>query len=207
MNVHRVMESSTANGPGKRAVIWTQGCSLHCVGCFNPDTHQRDVGLEWSTLDLVFWVVSMKMRHGLDGVTISGGEPLQQSGQLLAFLEELHKAWPRASVGIFTGYTWKEAEANAEWSKISAHLNFAVMGRYARKLKTKGSHLIGSANQKMYVINEHLYGTPKFNSPSVEVQVGKHGGMEITGFPVSDKLTLELAAAGIKVARNREVDE
>ena len=33
---------SIVDGPGLRAVIWTQGCSHNCKGCQNPQTHHAD---------------------------------------------------------------------------------------------------------------------------------------------------------------------
>ncbi|RME55891.1 MAG: 4Fe-4S cluster-binding domain-containing protein, partial [Deltaproteobacteria bacterium] len=35
---------SEVNGPGRRAVVWVQGCSLGCPGCFNPHTHSKGGG-------------------------------------------------------------------------------------------------------------------------------------------------------------------
>ena len=36
---------SIVNGPGLRAVLWTQGCRQHCPGCQNPETWaEKDVG-------------------------------------------------------------------------------------------------------------------------------------------------------------------
>lgn len=37
--VHAVEPRSQANGPGVRFVVWSQGCTLGCPGCFNPGTH------------------------------------------------------------------------------------------------------------------------------------------------------------------------
>ena len=35
MQVHAVMECSLVNGPGRRTVVWFQGCKLSCPGCWN----------------------------------------------------------------------------------------------------------------------------------------------------------------------------
>lgn len=37
INVAAEIKESVANGPGKRYVIWVQGCPFNCSGCFNPD--------------------------------------------------------------------------------------------------------------------------------------------------------------------------
>jgi len=46
LRVHSMLETSRVNGPGRRAVIWLQGCSLGCKKCWNPATHLSDGGLE-----------------------------------------------------------------------------------------------------------------------------------------------------------------
>ena len=37
--IHATASASRANGPGRRFVVWFQGCTLGCAGCFNPATH------------------------------------------------------------------------------------------------------------------------------------------------------------------------
>src|SRR5882672_10799640 len=40
MFLYAFVPASRANGPGLRAVVYFQGCSLQCAGCWNPDTHK-----------------------------------------------------------------------------------------------------------------------------------------------------------------------
>jgi len=42
MLIHSMLLRSGVNGPGERAVVWFQGCDLHCRGCFNPASHPFD---------------------------------------------------------------------------------------------------------------------------------------------------------------------
>jgi pyruvate-formate lyase-activating enzyme len=34
--VLRFLPATVAEGPGRRAALWAQGCSIRCPGCFNP---------------------------------------------------------------------------------------------------------------------------------------------------------------------------
>lgn len=43
MLVHAIVPGSRVNGPGLRAVLWLQGCLLHCPGCWNMATHRFDL--------------------------------------------------------------------------------------------------------------------------------------------------------------------
>ena len=40
MLLHALIPASRANGPGLRAVVFFQGCSVGCPKCWNPSTHQ-----------------------------------------------------------------------------------------------------------------------------------------------------------------------
>ena len=41
LNIATTMTRSRANGPGVRAVIWVQGCTIGCPGCYNNFTHEH----------------------------------------------------------------------------------------------------------------------------------------------------------------------
>ena len=102
LSLHALVEASRANGPGRRAVLWTQGCSLGCAGCFNPQTHSFSG--EPVAVDKLFECLAAMADH-LEGITVSGGEPLQQPRALLALLKRVRAETP-LSIIVFTGYTW-----------------------------------------------------------------------------------------------------
>src|ERR1051326_6111715 len=76
MLLHGVVTGSRVNGPGVRAVVYFQGCSLGCPQCWNPKTH-RFSGAERGVAEIVDCVVRSHGARPLDGVTFSGGEPMQ----------------------------------------------------------------------------------------------------------------------------------
>jgi len=39
MLIHGFVPVSRANGPGRRAVLWFQGCNLNCPECWNQASH------------------------------------------------------------------------------------------------------------------------------------------------------------------------
>ena len=49
IRLHAFESASRANGPGLRAVVWFQGCTLGCPGCFNPGTHNASGGYDSDT--------------------------------------------------------------------------------------------------------------------------------------------------------------
>src|SRR5437868_145303 len=87
LRLHEFLPESRANGPGVRAVVWVQGCSLGCPGCFNPETHPASGGRMASVDDLLREIAGLG--DAIEGVTLSGGEPLQQRGAVVALLRRL----------------------------------------------------------------------------------------------------------------------
>lgn len=67
--------------------MWFQGCSLACRGCLARDTWPIDGGSAQAIDDLADRLASVIGSDGLDGVTISGGEPFEQPEALFGLLE------------------------------------------------------------------------------------------------------------------------
>ena len=90
LRVHSVESFGTHDGPGIRMVIFLQGCKLKCLYCHNPDTIETSGGIEYHTEELVEMALKMKPYFGKKGgVTVSGGEPLLQSKELVPFFKRL----------------------------------------------------------------------------------------------------------------------
>ncbi|RED46031.1 pyruvate formate lyase activating enzyme [Seonamhaeicola aphaedonensis] len=90
MRVHSVESFGTHDGPGIRMVVFLQGCKLKCLYCHNPDTIDTHGGEDYAIESLVKRAVNMKSYFGeFGGVTVSGGEPLLQSKELIHFFQRL----------------------------------------------------------------------------------------------------------------------
>src|SRR5258708_1953689 len=56
--LYRLYHNSVVDGPGRRSVIQTAGCSIRCGNCFVPQTHERGNGNLVSIASIVKAVVS-----------------------------------------------------------------------------------------------------------------------------------------------------
>jgi pyruvate formate lyase activating enzyme len=78
--VHSIESGSTVDGPGIRLTLFVTGCLLRCQYCHNPDTWHRQNGrpvpLGKLKKELAKYAKVLKISRG--GLTISGGEPVQQ---------------------------------------------------------------------------------------------------------------------------------
>lgn len=83
--IHSVETFGTVDGPGIRYVIFMQGCNMRCAYCHNPDTWECGGGALQSVDSVIEDVV--KYKRYIEGVTVTGGEPLLQ----VEFLTDLFK--------------------------------------------------------------------------------------------------------------------
>lgn len=128
LRVHHLAHRSIGNGPGARAVVWLQGCTLKCLGCFNQKTHSAYPADEWIPEMLATAINALPIR----GVTLSGGEPLQQAKAVLMFLEYLD---PRLDVLLYSGFTLAEIMKSPRHRAVLLRCDAALLGRYDKNAK------------------------------------------------------------------------
>ncbi|MEU0878646.1 4Fe-4S single cluster domain-containing protein [Lentzea sp. NPDC005914] len=142
LRISRTHFPVTALGPGTRLGVWAQGCPLACRGCMSQDTWNPSGGTEVEVADLV----ALWTELDADGLTVSGGEPLQQPEALREFLLAVRETSPGKDVLLYTGY--EESELDETQLAAAALADVLVTGRYD---VTSPTSLIwrGSANQRM----------------------------------------------------------
>jgi len=120
---------STVNGPGYRYVLWVQGCKLNCKDCFNPETHSYNVA---TIMDIKNIASEINSNPLIDGITISGGEPLDYSIELICLLKLIKQS---LTTIIFTGYTIKEIAKDSVKLKLIKNVDLVLSGRFNNKLE------------------------------------------------------------------------
>lgn len=181
LRVHALMECSTVNGPGVRAVIWVQGCSLDCPGCWNPDTHDPLRGSRLAVSEVLQWFARVSCANRIEGLTISGGEPMEQAPAVLELLRRLKAAHPDMTAGMFSGYAERELPESL-WPAIRGHLDFAVLGRY--NARRRSHHPLVSSTNQLLRLYTPRYSMADFEAQAAEVHIDDTGLTQITGFPV-----------------------
>lgn len=146
MRITRIAAPITVLGPGRRAVVWVQGCTLACPGCASADTWSSDGGREMPTDLVVAEVLRLVREHDLDGVTVSGGEPFQQAEQVADVLAGVRETRPDLDVVIFTGYD--AAVARRRSTRLARLADILVAGRYDQT-QPSDRPLLASANQRL----------------------------------------------------------
>ncbi len=174
LRLHATEPRSRANGPGARFVVWFQGCTLGCPGCFNPTTH-ADGGRE-ATVEAL--LAELAATNGIEGLTLSGGEPLQQPAAAASLLTGARGLG--LSTLMFSGYTLEEARALPGGPDVLAQLDVMIDGRYV-STDRHAIGLRGSANQRIQLLTPRYTLADVEATPVAEIRIGKTGDVILTG--------------------------
>lgn len=179
INVARWIVRSRVNGPGERFVLWVQGCTLRCPGCWNPDTWSRAPRRVMTAGDVLSLI-----GDDVEGVTVTGGEPFEQAEALMPLLDAVRARG--LSVMVFTGHEFDELAGHAAQAML-ARCDVVVAGRYVAAQRSLDLAWRGSHNQRVHFLTARYGERDMPQSSEAEVHLAPDGSLEITGFP-SDEL-------------------
>ncbi len=177
LRMHAFTPGSRANGPGRRAVVWVQGCSIGCPGCYNPATHSRRGGRLVSVQELAERIAALA--GGIEGVTISGGEPLQQHEPVLDLLRRIRPE-TSLSIVVFTGYTWEQVCGMREAGEVLSYIDVLIAGPYDRT-KRVARGLRGSANQTIHFVTNRYSESDMWRITPAEICITNVGEVTASG--------------------------
>lgn len=150
LNVAKLLPESSVNGPGKRFVIWVQGCSLRCPQCINHEFLSYTPKKLLTVLELFKLVIATP---DIEGVTYSGGEPFEQAKGFYYLSLLLRKKG--LTIMSYSGYTYDELKSrrNKYISGLLSNLDILIDGRFE---VDKSVSLLwrGSRNQKAYFLTQ-----------------------------------------------------
>lgn len=136
-------KQSLCDGPGLRTVLFLQGCNLHCPGCHNKSTWDKNGGTAYKVSELA---AILRKKCPNKKLTVSGGEPLLQAQALCALFEELSDF----DLCLYTGH-----EACDVPPAILSHLRFLKTGSFNESKRTAVLPFVGSSNQKFMEVKHN----------------------------------------------------
>lgn len=194
LRLHAIEPRSRANGPGARFVVWLQGCTLGCPGCFNPATHDASGGRETTVAEIAAQLAAQlaaasrpgpqagplgsRAPDAIEGLSLSGGEPLQQAEAAAALLDAARALG--LSTLAFSGYTLDEIRALPHGPAVLARLDVLIDGRYVAGERL-ATGLRGSANQRIQLLTSRYTLADVEATPVAEVRIGPTGDVVLTG--------------------------
>ena len=178
IRIHELLRGSCANGPGTRNVVWFQGCTLGCPGCFNPLTHDPNGGKELSAEEVCHFLLSPD--QSCDGITISGGEPFQQPEGLLELLQLLTVS-RTPPVLVFSGYPYAIIQQTPSFSACLPYIDALICGPYRADVPPAYDRFCSSGNQELIICSERFTPGDFADLPLREWIIDNHGLTVISG--------------------------
>jgi len=204
----RFLAATSAEGPGRRAAVWVQGCSVKCPGCFNPHLWAERGGRDDDPAELAELWVAAAAAAGVEGITLLGGEPFDQAAAMAVVARRFRDAG--LTVMTFTGYTYDQVRAwGAERDDIRALVEATDLladGPYLRDRPDAVRPWIGSTNQGLRAL------TPAYRDlvasieqrggqDRLEIRIARDGTIAVNGWADDEALEILLGDLGVRADR------
>jgi anaerobic ribonucleoside-triphosphate reductase activating protein len=182
LNIANYVIGTKALGPGNRAVLWVQGCPFHCQSCYSPawiPQNDAQLVLPEEMADI------LTSDTTINGITISGGEPMLQARNLMHLIRNIKEKRPEFTFILFTGFRFdflNQLQSNDPRKQLVSILDVLIDGLYIESLNNNLG-LRGSTNQKVWQISGRICDydfetTARRNEISV-----KNGVINFVGIP------------------------
>jgi len=139
-------------GPGIRIGIWFQGCSIRCKGCISKHTWEFDKKYQKTIAQVIDQINYYSEIYNTKSITISGGEPFDQSASLYILLKKL-KELKFNDILLYSGYKFNYLQKN--YGDILKYIDVLIDSPFIESKKTNKIYK-GSNNQRMYILNKSL---------------------------------------------------
>lgn len=177
VNLNAAIFPTLASGPGVRAALFLQGCSLACNGCHNLDAQPFTPRLVTTVNAILAW---LSKKRDLRGVTLSGGEPFEQACALAAMCREVRRLG--CDVIAYSGFLREQLEAGVRphSEELLGEIDVLIDGPFLADRSGRLA-LRGSSNQRVHRLTGRVAGEELRSAPVVE-WAGTEGSAEISGF-------------------------
>jgi anaerobic ribonucleoside-triphosphate reductase activating protein len=181
VNVAHMVERCTVLGPGVRFVVWTQGCSLRCPGCHNPQ-FQPFESRNW--LDVGTLANMVLGEKDIEGLTLVGGEPFFQAEALVELSRRVRAVG--LSVMAYSGFTLEQLQSDIvpHAGSLLREIDLLMDGPYRLDLPTERIWR-GSDNQRLISLSHRYEGRVAQWDAQVgqqfEVRISAAGEVEFLG--------------------------
>lgn len=158
MNVLTLTSPDIENGLGCRVTIWVAGCNRKCPGCHNPHTWSYNQGKPLLSEDVMNKIFNECSYDYIRGLTISGGDPLDQPKEslkeLFEFIKIFKSRFPKKDIWIYSGGIYEDLIKNDIIKEILSYCDVLVDGPFIQSKKELDLSFCGSSNQRIIFLNK-----------------------------------------------------
>ena len=150
MKYAKIRKMDISNGEGVRVSLFVQGCSFHCKNCFNPETHDFNLGKDFTTME-VDKIIQLANKNYIDGLSVLGGEPLHPKNiESVSMLCEYFKyKYPNKTIWVWTGFKYEDILKRKNNYNIFNYIDVLVDGQFEENKKDLTLKWKGSSNQRV----------------------------------------------------------
>ena len=145
MNYMAIYRASLADGEGWRTVLFVSGCHHHCKGCHNPESWNPNAGKPFT--DKVKEYLFSCITDQIDGLTISGGDPLYRKNikAVTELCKEFKERFPNKTIWLYTGNLYRDSKQ----LEVMQYVDVVVDGEFRLDKKDTTLAFRGSSNQRI----------------------------------------------------------
>lgn len=178
-----IKKNTIVEGPYNRYALWLSGCSIQCEDCCNPHLFKRSSGTQWSIQKLKEDILNSQKETQIEGISLLGGEPLDQSESLYNLLKTMHAQ--NIGVMLYSGYYLNEIQEDPVKSKVLKFVDLLIDGPYLPSKRETNRRWVGSSNQSIHFLTDRYKNMDQeFQKKNqVELVLSKNA-LSVHGFPV-----------------------
>ncbi|WP_276881066.1 anaerobic ribonucleoside-triphosphate reductase activating protein [Anaerococcus tetradius] len=154
MRYGQIRKYDIANGPGIRTSFFLTGCDRNCKNCFNREYMDFNFGKIWDE-EALREVLSYLKLDQIEGLTILGGEPLENPLGLLQALKDIRKEIDK-SIWLYSGFKYEVLYNINIAREILKLVDVLVDGEFVEELKDLSLDFRGSSNQRIIDVKASL---------------------------------------------------
>lgn len=154
MRYNKIRKMDISDGPGVRVSIFMQGCTFHCKGCFNPETHDFNGGKEFNE-ETIHKVLELCENENVKGLSVLGGEPMHPRNieGTTRLAKAFKERFQKKDLWVWTGFLFDKDLKDKE---VLKYVDVLVDGQYVDELRNPKLKYSGSSNQRVINVQKSL---------------------------------------------------
>ena len=165
MKILSITGPDLSNGIGNRITIWVSGCTHKCPGCHNANAHDYNIGTDISIEDnynkIYNLIITNLNKPYIKGITLSGGDPLDQSDEntkvLIKLVKQIKNNFPDKDIWIYSGDVFENLIKNPYKRELLKLCDILVDGPFIKEKQKTGLPFRGSDNQRIIELKNKLF--------------------------------------------------
>ena len=165
MRILSITGPDLSNGIGNRITIWVSGCTHKCPGCHNVNAHDYNIGTDISIEDnynkIYNLIITNLNKPYIKGITLSGGDPLDQSDEntkvLIKLVKQIKDNFPDKDIWIYSGDVFENLIKNPYKLELLKLCDILVDGPFIKEKQKTGLPFRGSDNKRIITLKEHNF--------------------------------------------------